>query len=139
MKNPTIYSFFTNLYLIYQGDSGSPLVCCWGGSYILVGITSWGSSTCKNYPSVYTDVSTISPWIKSTVMALRNHHCTENTNNPGVPVKLNWWMEECVTWYGRIYACTQSESMISGPAVTNFPHDSASSPSFDLKIYALFH
>ncbi|XP_065933195.1 chymotrypsinogen B [Magallana gigas] len=84
----------TNICAMYkgtaacQGDSGSPLVCCWGGSYILVGVTSWGSSTCKNYPSVYTDVSTISPWITSTVTALRNHHCTENTNSPDVPVKL---------------------------------------------------
>lgn len=83
-------------------------MCCWGGSYILVGVTSWGSSTCKNYPSVYTDVSTISPWITSTVMALRNHHCTENTNSP---VKLYWWTEECDTWYGWIYACTLTESM----------------------------
>lgn len=97
-------------------------MCCWGGSYILVGVTSWGSSTCKNYPSVYTDVSTISPWITSTVMALRNHHCTENTNSPDVPVKLYWWTEECDTWYGWIYACTMTESMRRGPAVTNFPH-----------------
>lgn len=111
-------SFLTNLYFIYQGDSGSPLVCCWGGSYILVGVTSWGSSTCKNYPSVYTDVSTISPWITSTVMALRNHHCTENTNSP---VKLYWWTEECDSWYGLIYACTLTDSMRRGHAVTNFP------------------
>lgn len=103
--------FFYQLIFIYQGDSGSPLVCCWGGSYILVGVTSWGSSTCKNYPSVYTDVSTISPWITSTVTALRNHHCTENTNSPDVPVKLYWWTEECDTWYGWIYACTLTESM----------------------------
>ncbi|XP_078324929.1 chymotrypsin-like elastase family member 1 [Crassostrea virginica] len=59
-----------------QGDSGSPLVCCWGGSYRLVGITSWGSSTCRNYPSVYTDVSKVRTWIATTTEALRNELCT---------------------------------------------------------------
>ncbi|KAK3106139.1 hypothetical protein FSP39_013544 [Pinctada imbricata] len=45
-----------------MGDSGGPLVC---RNNILVGATSWGSSTCSgDLPSVYTRISSFRSWIR---------------------------------------------------------------------------
>ena len=54
----------SNFGLIMQGDSGGPLDCFDFDAYILVGLTSWGSSTCDvSYPSVYVQVSYYCDWI----------------------------------------------------------------------------
>ncbi|XP_053571679.1 chymotrypsin A-like [Bombina bombina] len=42
------------------GDTGGPLVCQRNGAWILVGIVSWGNSTCSpSSPAVYTRVSVL--------------------------------------------------------------------------------
>ncbi|XP_056011119.1 chymotrypsin-like elastase family member 1 [Ostrea edulis] len=75
----------TNLCAFYkdtaacEGDSGSPLVCLCGGSYVLVGTTSWGSSTCRNYPTVFTNVSKVRIWVKTMIKALRDTDHSETS------------------------------------------------------------
>lgn len=49
---------------IFQGDSGTPLICNVNGSYYVTGITSWGIDCASTYyPGVYTDVFTFRSWI----------------------------------------------------------------------------
>ncbi|KAL6474414.1 hypothetical protein MHYP_G00179750 [Metynnis hypsauchen] len=51
-----------------MGDSGGPLVCQKSGAWTLVGIVSWGSSTCStSTPAVYTRVTKFRSWIDQTV------------------------------------------------------------------------
>ncbi|XP_061184950.1 chymotrypsin-like elastase family member 1 [Saccostrea echinata] len=74
VKDTNLCAFYKNTAAC-EGDSGSPLVCKCGGSFVLVGITSWGSSTCRNYPTVFTDVAKVRCWIKAMVKSLRDTHC----------------------------------------------------------------
>jgi len=46
-----------------KGDSGGPLVCRKDNHWTQVGIVSWGSPTCKTYPTVFTKVSAYRQWI----------------------------------------------------------------------------
>ncbi|XP_058238260.1 chymotrypsin A-like [Hemibagrus wyckioides] len=51
-----------------MGDSGGPLVCKISGAWILVGIVSWGSSTCNtSAPGVYTHITELRSWIDQTI------------------------------------------------------------------------
>ncbi|CAH2324622.1 chymotrypsin A-like [Pelobates cultripes] len=53
-----------------MGDSGGPLVCEQDGAWSLVGIVSWGSSTCSpSSPGVYARVSVLRSFIDQTVAA----------------------------------------------------------------------
>ncbi|NXX84355.1 CTR2 protein, partial [Urocolius indicus] len=53
-----------------SGDSGGPLVCQKDGAWTLVGIVSWGSSTCDtSAPAVYTRVTEQLSWIDSVLAA----------------------------------------------------------------------
>uniref|UniRef100_A0A8D0NLT6 chymotrypsin n=1 Tax=Sus scrofa TaxID=9823 RepID=A0A8D0NLT6_PIG len=52
-------------FLLLQGDSGGPLVCQKNGAWTLVGIVSWGSSTCSTTtPAVYARVTALIPWVQ---------------------------------------------------------------------------
>ncbi len=58
-----------NFFLI-KGDSGGPLVCEKSdGAFVLVGLTSWGSSQCTTAgaPSVFTRLTDFTSWIAETV------------------------------------------------------------------------
>ncbi|XP_010849046.1 PREDICTED: chymotrypsinogen B [Bison bison bison] len=53
-----------------MGDSGGPLVCKKNGAWTLVGIVSWGSSTCStSTPAVYARVTALMPWVQETLAA----------------------------------------------------------------------
>lgn len=53
-----------------MGDSGGPFVCERGGSYVLAGLTSWGSSECdRDLPNIYTRLSSFRNWIDNNVSA----------------------------------------------------------------------
>ncbi|XP_039577232.1 chymotrypsinogen 2-like [Passer montanus] len=53
-----------------MGDSGGPLVCQKDGAWNLVGIVSWGSSTCDTKsPTVYARVTKLRGWIDSILEA----------------------------------------------------------------------
>ncbi|XP_043842849.1 chymotrypsinogen 2-like isoform X2 [Dromiciops gliroides] len=53
-----------------MGDSGGPLVCQRDGAWTLVGIVSWGSSTCStSSPGVYARVTELIPWVQEILAA----------------------------------------------------------------------
>ncbi|KAM9607411.1 chymotrypsinogen B isoform 1-T1 [Trichechus inunguis] len=53
-----------------MGDSGGPLVCQKNGAWTLVGIVSWGSSTCStSTPAVYARVTELVAWVQKTLDA----------------------------------------------------------------------
>eukprot|EP00069_Balaena_mysticetus_P016049 bmy_01906T0 len=51
-----------------QGDSGGPLVCSWNGTWVQVGVVSWGD-VCghRDFPGVYTRVTSYVSWIRQYV------------------------------------------------------------------------
>ncbi|XP_066509208.1 chymotrypsin B-like [Hoplias malabaricus] len=51
-----------------MGDSGGPLVCQKGSVWTLVGIVSWGSSTCSTTtPAAYARVTELRAWVDQTL------------------------------------------------------------------------
>ncbi|XP_075136665.1 chymotrypsinogen A-like [Leptodactylus fuscus] len=53
-----------------MGDSGGPLVCQRNGAWTLVGVVSWGSSSCSTTtPAVYARVTALRSWLDQTVAA----------------------------------------------------------------------
>lgn len=53
------------LSLLFQGDSGSPLVCESDNTWTQVGLVSWGIN-CDQVPvpSVYTDITEYNEWVR---------------------------------------------------------------------------
>ncbi|XP_006107312.2 mastin-like [Myotis lucifugus] len=48
-----------------QGDSGGPLVCKWKGTWVQVGVVSFGHKCgLPNFPGVYARVTSFLPWIR---------------------------------------------------------------------------
>ena len=53
---------------VCNGDSGGPLLAGAPGSYVQIGITSYGAAvTCATTPDYYTRVSTVQSWIASVI------------------------------------------------------------------------
>lgn len=46
-----------------SGDSGGPIFTTIEGQLTLVGLVSWGTSTCSGIPGVYTNISNLRSWI----------------------------------------------------------------------------
>ncbi|CAF89120.1 unnamed protein product, partial [Tetraodon nigroviridis] len=57
-------------FVVSQGDSGGPLVCEKDGAWTLVGIVSWGSSSCSTtIPAVYARVTMLRGWVDQILAA----------------------------------------------------------------------
>ena len=54
-----------------SGDSGSPLFSDLDGQLSLVGIVSWGASSCSGVPGVFTKISNLRSWILSQIDGLQ--------------------------------------------------------------------
>ena len=67
-----IYSYIASYVPPCLGDNGGPLVCDDGGKAVLAGvISSLGQFDCTTtHPSVYTEVTSILPWIKENMVIL---------------------------------------------------------------------
>ncbi|KAM4018433.1 LOW QUALITY PROTEIN: chymotrypsin B-like [Anomaloglossus baeobatrachus] len=53
-----------------MGDSGGPLVCQANDAWVLIGIVSWGSSTCSvSSPGVYARVTELRGWVDQILAA----------------------------------------------------------------------
>ena len=69
-------SSHTTIIVVPQGDSGGPLVCehpinddtgsLYEGLYFVTGVTSWGSQSCSEDPSVFASVANVAQWISDT-------------------------------------------------------------------------
>ena len=67
---------FIIIGVVPQGDSGGPLVCehsinddtgsLYEGLYFVTGVTSWGSQSCSEDPSVFASVANVAQWISDT-------------------------------------------------------------------------
>ena len=53
------------------GDSGGPVFRTLDGQLSLVGLVSWGASTCSDYPGVYTNISNLRSWILENIDGLQ--------------------------------------------------------------------
>ena len=59
------YSQFTRNSSLFQGDSGSPLVCEFNHTWVQIGVVSWGKGcTYPMFPTVFARVSFFSRWIQ---------------------------------------------------------------------------
>ena len=57
-------------FVASQGDSGGPLVCEKDNAWTLVGIVSWGSSSCSiSTPAVYARVTELRGWVDQILAA----------------------------------------------------------------------
>lgn len=50
-----------------SGDSGGPLVVDEGGTWVQIGITSWGAEACGDLPGVYTELAAFSSWVHAQI------------------------------------------------------------------------
>jgi secreted trypsin-like serine protease len=50
-----------------SGDSGGPVFKKIDGELTLVGVVSWGVSTCSGYPGVYTNISNLRSWVMDNI------------------------------------------------------------------------
>ncbi|WP_157378599.1 S1 family peptidase [Aliagarivorans taiwanensis] len=49
-----------------NGDSGGPVLYGSPGNYQLVGVVSWGASSCRGAPGVYSDIGSVRDWVIET-------------------------------------------------------------------------
>lgn len=64
---PGMIGFGTDRNSACMGDSGGPLVCpsqSRPGQYDVIGVVSWGSTTCQDRPGVFTEVTHFLDWIE---------------------------------------------------------------------------
>lgn len=75
-----------------SGDSGGPLFTTAGGSYRLVGLTSWGNDCgLADYPGIYTRLTSFLSWIylETDLEATEFDNFTPKSGTPGQSVTIN--------------------------------------------------
>jgi len=71
-----------------QGDSGGPLLVQRSGTWMVVGITSWGAG-CSVFPGVYARVSTVASWIDSIIALEAGAATTVTTTSTATTVSIS--------------------------------------------------
>ena len=73
-----------------SGDSGGPVFTTLDGQLTLVGLVSWGSTTCSETPGVYTKISNLRDWILDNIDGFQvveegvtAYNNTTNVSSPG--------------------------------------------------------
>ncbi|CAG2256875.1 CELA1 [Mytilus edulis] len=94
LVKPTNICAFHKKTAACEGDSGGPLVCKVQNQYILVGVTSWGSSSCMSYPTVFADIAKFWEWTQDRILQYRMLVREIKTDDTKLEMEMNIFQEK---------------------------------------------